>query len=249
MNEPAKPAPSSPAQRYFPFLAVWGEYRREWLPRDLLAGVTVCIVMIPSVIAYAGLLGIRPEHGLYAALVPLVLYAVFGSSRQVIVGPDIAISLLMASAIGPLAVGDAGKAAAMAATLALLTGLLLLLGVVANLGAVADFLSKPVLVGYMTGAALILMASQLSQLFGVSLKRNEFFPRLTELAGKLGQAHAPTLVLGLGLLVLLFVLRWLAPRIPSALAACVVAIVVSRVLGWRSSAPFQAGYPGLPFPG
>ncbi len=84
--------------RWLPGLQQVRGYRREWLSADLLAGVTVCVVMIPSVIAYAGLMGLPPQHGLYAALVPLVVYPFFGSSRQVIVGPDIAISLLAASA-------------------------------------------------------------------------------------------------------------------------------------------------------
>ncbi len=89
--------------RWVPGLALFRTYRREWLSADLMAGVSVCVVMIPSVIAYAGLMGLPPQHGLYAALVPLLVYPFFGSSRQVIVGPDIAISLLIASAIAPLA--------------------------------------------------------------------------------------------------------------------------------------------------
>ena len=129
-----------------PGLALLRGYRREWLASDLLAGVSVCVVMVPSVIAYAGLMGLTPQHGLYAALVPLLIYPFFGSSRQVIVGPDIAISLLVAGAIGPLAGGDASRAAALAATVALLSGLLLLLGARAKIGAVANFFSKPVLV-------------------------------------------------------------------------------------------------------
>ena len=153
--------------RWVPGLALFRDYRREWLTADLLAGVSVCVVMIPSVIAYAGLMGLPPQHGLYAALVPLLVYPLFGSSRQMIVGPDIAISLLIASAIAPLAAGDPAHAAALAAMVAVLSGLLLLLGARARIGAIADFLSKPVLVGYMTGAALILVASQLDKLFGI----------------------------------------------------------------------------------
>ena len=136
---PAGPAPSPmpdlthqaapPALlRWVPGLAVFRDYRREWLRSDLLAGVSVCVVMIPSVIAYAGLMGLPPQHGLYAALVPLLVYPFFGSSRQVIVGPDIAISLLIASAIAPLAGGDPAHAAMLAAAVAVLSGLLLLLG-------------------------------------------------------------------------------------------------------------------------
>src|SRR5208282_1465512 len=136
---PTGPAPSptpdltpqaapSALLRWVPGLAVFRDYRREWLHADLLAGVSVCVVMIPSVIAYAGLMGLPPQHGLYAALVPLLVYPFFGSSRQVIVGPDIAISLLIASAIAPLAGGNPTHAATLAATVAVLSGLLLLLG-------------------------------------------------------------------------------------------------------------------------
>src|SRR5512135_2813058 len=104
---PVPPAHTSIVQRLVPGMSWLRQYRREWLARDLIAGVSVCVVMIPSVIAYAGLMGLAPQHGLYAAFIPLVIYALFGSSRQVIVGPDIAISLLIASTIGPLAAGDA----------------------------------------------------------------------------------------------------------------------------------------------
>ena len=220
---------------------------------DLLAGVSVCVVMIPSVIAYAGLMGLPPQHGLYAALVPLLVYPFFGSSRQVIVGPDIAISLLIASAIAPLAAGDPARAAVLAATVAVLSGLLLLLGARAKIGAIADFLSKPVLVGYMTGAALILVASQLDKLFGIRLEHNDFFPRLAELAGKLHQAHGPTLLFGLGLLAVIVVLRRVAPKIPPALVVVVAAIAASLALrlegrGVAVVGAFPRGLPGFALP-
>src|SRR5262249_4961662 len=101
--------------KYFPGLAFLRAYRREWFASDLLAGLSVCIIMIPSVIAYAGLIGLPPQTGLYAALVPLLVYSFLGSSRQVIVGPDIAISLLIASTISPLAGDDPGRAGNLAA--------------------------------------------------------------------------------------------------------------------------------------
>src|SRR6266567_2365234 len=249
MNEPKESGPLA----HFPGLLLFQNYRREWLMPDLLAGLSVCVVMIPSVIAYSGLMGLPPQHGLYAALVSLVAYAFFGSSRQVIVGPDIALALLTASAIGPLAGGDSARAASLAAAVALLSGLLLLLGARARIGAVADFLSKPVLVGYMTGAALILMASQLNKLFGVSLQRTDFFPRLAELAGKIPETHLPTLTLGLSLLLLLLVLRRIPFRLPLALIACVVALAVSRALhleerGVAVVGLFPAGLPHFVFP-
>ncbi|HTL57397.1 MAG TPA: sulfate permease [Candidatus Limnocylindrales bacterium] len=228
-------------------------YRREWLGHDVVAGLSVCVVMIPSVIAYAQLMGLPPQNGLYAALVPLVIYALIGSSRQMIVGPDIAISLLIASTIGPLARGDPRHAAVLAGALALLSGLLLLLGARANLGAVADFLAKPVLVGYMTGAALILMGSQLNKLFGVTLRQNDFFPRLLELAGKLHETHSLTLALGLGLLILLIGLHRFAPRFPAVLIVCTVAAAASTFWGLEKRGvavvgTFPAGLPALSVP-
>ena len=253
MSETPHRPPPSALMRWVPGLALFRDYRREWFSADLLAGVSVCVVMIPSVIAYAGLMGLPPQHGLYAALVPLLVYPFFGSSRQVIVGPDIAISLLIASAIAPLAGGDPARAAILAATVAVLSGLLLLLGARAKIGAIADFLSKPVLVGYMTGAALILVASQLDKLFGIRLEHNDFFPRLAELAGKLNQAHEPTLLFGLGLLAVIVGLRKVAPKIPPALVVVVTAIAASRVLGLEGRnvavvGAFPRGLPGFAFP-
>ncbi|MEI6389726.1 MAG: sulfate permease [Verrucomicrobiota bacterium] len=230
MKEPPKQTPPSAWMRFLPGMALVRVYRREWLWADVLAGVSVCVVMIPSVIAYAGLMGLPPQHGLYAALVPLLVYPLFGSSRQVIVGPDIAISLLVASAIAPLAMGDGAEGAVLAALVAVLSGLLLLLGARAKIGAVADFLSKPVLVGYMTGAALILMASQLDKLFGIKLDHNDFFPRLSELATKLHQSHGPTVLLGVGILAIIVGLRRIAPKVPPALVVVFMAIAASLVL-------------------
>jgi sulfate permease, SulP family len=239
--------------RWFPGLALFRGYRRSWLLPDVVAGVTVCLVMIPSVIAYAGLIGIPPQYGLYAALVPLLVYPLFGSSRQVIVGPDIAISLLMASAVVPLAGGDGVRAASLSAVVALLSGVFLFLGGRAKFGAVADFFSKPVLVGYMTGAALILMASQMGKLFGIPLKRTEFFPSLAELTQRLPETDGPTLAVGAGFLGLLLVLRRFAPKVPATLVGCVVAIAASWALGLEKHGVavvgmFPRGLPRLAWP-
>ncbi len=114
---------------------------------DITAGISVCVIMIPSVIAYAELAGLPPAHGLYAALTAMVAYALFASSRQVVAGPDAAITVLVASAVGPLAGADPGRAAALAAVVALMGGGLMLLAAGLKAGVVADFLSKPVLRG------------------------------------------------------------------------------------------------------
>lgn len=216
--------------RYVPGLALLRGYRFEWLRADLLAGISVCVVMIPSVIAYAELMGLPPQHGLYAALVPLLVYPFLGSSRQMIIGPDIAISLLTAGAIGTVAASNHAQPAALAAMVAVLSGLLLLVGARARIGAVADFFSKPVLVGYMTGAALILVVSQVNTLFRIPLEHVDFFPRLAELAGKIGQAHGATVLFGLVLAGLIVLLRQFARSVPVALAVCAVATGASLAL-------------------
>lgn len=213
--------------RLLPGLALFGGYRRKWLRADVLAGISDCIVTIPSVLAYAGLMGLPLQQGLYAALVPLVAYPFFGSSRQMLVGPDIAISLLIAGAIGPLVQGDPAHAALLAAALAVLSGLLLVLAAQAKIGAVAEFLSKPVLVGYMTGAALMLIGSQLDKVFRIKLDHTDFFPRLAELGRKLPQAHGLTLLLGLALIAITIGLRRFVPKIPPALPVVLIALALS----------------------
>jgi len=228
-------------------------YRREWLAGDVLAGISGCLVMIPSVIAYAKLTGLPPESGLYAALVPLLIYPFLTSSPQVIVGPDIAICLLMANAIAPLAGGDAHHAAALAAILSLISGVLLLLGSRFKLGKAADFLSKPVLVGYMTGAALILSVSQLSALLRLPMVKTDFFQRLLEAIRRWHEAHVPTLLFGLGLLVLMACLRRFAPKVPAAIVACVTALVVSAAFhleahGITVVGTFRGGLPSWNLP-
>ncbi len=254
MNEPTPSAPKPLLLRLMPGLGLVGTYQRQWLGPDVLAGLSVCIIMIPSVIAYAGLMGLPPQHGLYAALVPLIIYPLFGSSRQVIVGPDIAISLLIASTILPVTAGDPAGAARLAALLALLTGILLLLGAAARFGAVADFLSRPVLVGYLSGAALILIASQLDKFTGLALKRAEFFPRLIELAANASQVHPTTLVLGIALLSSLALMHRLSSKIPGALVVTVLAIAASRLFdlehrGVKLVGHFPGGLPLFEFPG
>jgi len=229
-------------------------YRGEWLRPDVQAGVVVCLVMIPSVIAYANLLGVSPQYGLCAAFVALLVYPFLGSSRQVIVGPDIAVTLLIAAAVVPIAGGDPARAAALTAEVTVLSGLLLILGARLRMDVVADFLSKPVLVGYMSGAALVLVASQLDVLFGVSLRQREFFLRLIELGYTLSHMHAPTLALGTGLLALLFLLQRFVPRVPGALVVFVIALGVSFVVnpadyGIAAVGSFPGGLPRFSFPG
>lgn len=228
-------------------------YQAGWLKSDLLAGVSVCVVMIPSVIAYSELAGLAPATGLYAALAGMVGYALLASSRQVVAGPDAAITLLVASAIGPLSGGDPARAAALAGATALMGGALLLLAAWLGAGVIADFLSKPVLVGYLTGAALVLISTQLGKLFGIATEEREFFPILAEVARRVRETHALTLGLGAGLIALLGALRRFAPRVPGALVVSLLAILLSAVFdlsarGVRVIGELPCGLPEFQLP-
>lgn len=225
MNNHSRTNDDHPASRsgWLPLLKVLQNYPRAWFADDLLAGLSVCVVMIPSVMAYAALVHLPPVTGLYAALAACVGYALFASSRQVIAGPDAAIGLLAGSVILPLAGGDVARTAVLAAELALMSGAVLLFAATLRLGSVADLLSRPVMVGYLNGASLLLMATQLGKLFGVQTEGDAFFPLLASLAAQLPNTHWPTLYLGAGLVILLWSLRRWWPQIPAALTACAVA--------------------------
>jgi len=211
-------------QSALPLLATLRGYRLDWLGKDSVAGISACIVSIPSVIAYAELVHLPAITGLYAALAAAIGYALFSSSRHVIAGPDAAIGLLAGSAILPLSGGDPARIVTLAAVLSLLSGAVLLLSARLKLGVIADLLSRPVLIGYLNGASLVLIATQLGKMFGIKTEGEEFFDLVLTVVGKLPQTQVPTFVLGLLLVGLLVGLaRWF-PRVPGALAVCAVAI-------------------------
>ncbi len=216
-------------QSELPLLATLRGYRLDWLGKDSIAGISACIVSIPSVIAYAELVHLPAITGLYAALAAAIGYALFASSRHVIAGPDAAIGLLAGSAILPLSGGDPARIVVLASVLSILSGVVLLLAARMQLGIIADLLSRPVLIGYLNGASLVLIATQLGKMFGIKTEGEEFFALVFTVIGELPQTQVPTFVLGVLLIGLLVGLaRWL-PRIPGALAVCAVAIVAAFV--------------------
>jgi SulP family sulfate permease len=204
--------------------------------------------MIPSVIAYAELVHLPPITGLYAALAAALGYALFASSRQVIAGPDAAICLLVGAAILPLGGGDPQRMAILAAELGVLTGAVLLLSAWLRLGVIADLLSRPVLIGYLNGASLILIATQIGKMLGISVPGDSFVPLLINIFKQLGNTHLPTLALGIFLMVLMVALGRTSPRIPGALVCCSVALIASigLDLGIHGIALVQAVPSGLP---
>ena len=228
-------------------------YNRTWLKADLVAGVTVFAILVPSCLAYGELAGFEPVIGLYAALVAMIAYALFGSSRQLIVGPDATIAILIALIIAPLALGDSARYAALAAALTILIGLTCLIGGYFKLGFVADFLSKPILTGYITATALIVIVSQLGKIFGIEIVSDDFFAQILELITKLDQTHMLTLALGLVTILGLILLKRFVPRVPGPLVAVVVAIIVSSLfnfadLGVSVVGQIPGGLPSLQIP-
>ncbi len=223
------------------------------LQRDLVAGLAVALVLIPAVLAYAELVHLPAISGLYAALASMLVFPFLTTSRRVIVGPDAAVALIAGAAIAPLAGGDAVRLAALAAGLALLTGAVLVVGARLRLGMLADLLSQPVLIGYLNGAALVLIVSQLGTLLRLDLHHDEFIPRLLEACARLGESHGPTLALGGGLLAVLLVVRRLLPRLPLALVGVVLGVLAMQLfplerLGVQRLGPLPVGLPQLAWP-
>ncbi len=211
-------------RKLLPILTQVDGYDRDRLRSDLAAGVTVGVMLIPQGMAYALIAGMPPIYGLYASLVPIVVYAFMGSSRQLAVGPVAIVSLLVAAGVAPLADGDPQRYIELALLLALMVGVLQLGMGLLRFGFLTNFLSHPVLAGFTSAAALIIGASQLRHLVGVDLPSGHEVHRIVlALAEQAGAVQPLTLALGLGGIVLLVALRRWVPAIPGALALVVVA--------------------------
>jgi sulfate permease, SulP family len=226
-------------------------YERSWLRGDVVAGVTVAAYLVPQVMAYATVAGLPPVVGLWAALAPMAVYAVLGSSRQLSVGPESTTALMTATALAPLAAGDPGRYAALAAAAALLVGVICFVAGLVRLGFLAELLSRPVLIGYMAGVAAIMVASQLGKVSGVDVEGEEFLDQVGSFIAGLGEVHWPTVVLAVSVLVVLLIFGWLAPRIPGPLIAILAAALVVSVFALhRSGIKVVGDIPtGFPMPG
>ncbi len=234
-----------------PGLTQFRGYQRSWLRGDVMAGVTVAAYLVPQVMAYATVAGLPPVVGLWAALAPLAVYAVLGSSRQLSVGPESTTALMTATALAPLAAGDPGRYAALAAAAALLVGAICFVAGLVGLGFLSELLSRPVLIGYMAGVAAIMIASQLGKVTGVDVEGEEFLDQVWSFVSGLGSVHWPTIALAVSVLVVLLVLAWLTPRIPGPLIAILAAaLMVSLFSLHRNGIKVVGDIPsGLPIPG
>ncbi len=228
-------------------------YQKPWLAADAIAGLTVWAVLVPEALAYATIAGVSPVVGLYAAVPALVLYAAFGSSRHLIVGPMAASAALSAAAVASIASGSGSDFTALTVGLALVTGAIALVAGLARLGFLASFISEPVLKGFIIGMALTIIIGQLPKLFGVPGGDGAFFERAWDLVTQLGDTQRWTLAVGATSLALVIGLRRFAPKVPGSLVAVLAGIVAVPLLGLDTKGveivgAVQAGLPpvGLP---
>ena len=223
--------PTGRLSRFFPGLAMLRGYQRGWLRYDLAAGVSVAAVALPTAIAYAQLAGFPPVVGLYASILPLVVYAILGTSRQLIVNPDAAACAMVAAIVAPLAGEDAALYTALAVSLAVLAGVACIVAGLFRLGFLADFLGKPVLVGFMNGIAISIVIGQIGKVFGFSLQSARIVPRLIEFVSKLGSTHLATLTVGVITFIVVRAVRRYWPRLPAPLIALLIAVAIVKIFG------------------
>ncbi|MCG8992978.1 STAS domain-containing protein [Laribacter hongkongensis] len=245
------PAPSNEAR--FPNLSSLLHYRFADLPADLRAGLSVAAVALPVGVAYAQLAGFPPVVGLYASILPPMAYAIFGSSRQMIVGPDAATCALLAAILAPLAVAGSPAYLALSALLTLLAGGFCLLGSRLRLGELADFLSLPILIGFLHGVALSILVSQTASMLVIPLAPGTIVEQFLQLLPPLlrGEGHGLSLLVGMLCLACLLLLHHWLPRLPSALLVMVAAALAVSALGLEARGVSTLGEvpAGLPWPG
>jgi SulP family sulfate permease len=207
-------------------------YRKEWLPRDLLAGLITAAVVIPKAMAYATIAGLPVQVGLYTAFVPMAIYAALGSSRPLSVSTSTTLAILTAADLGRIAPdGDPAALLTASATLTLLVGAILVLASLLRLGFVANFISEPVLIGFKSGIALVIVLDQLPKLLGVHITKVGFFRDLTALLHALPHVSWPTLAVAIGTIALLAVIEHRFPRAPAPLIAVAAGIAGMGLFG------------------
>jgi high affinity sulfate transporter 1 len=236
--------------RWIPGLEILRRYEPSWLRHDIVAGLVMTTMLVPVGIAYAEASGLPGITGLYATIVPLLAYAVFGPSRILVLGPDSALAAVILAVVAPLSAGDPQKAVAVASLMAIVSGIVCVAAGLAHLGFITELLSKPIRYGYMNGIALTVMLSQIPKLFGFSVDSNGPLRQSIEIVNKVlaGSSNLVALAIGASALVLILALkRW--PRVPGMLIAVVGATVIVGVFDLAGRLSVLGPLPqGLPAP-
>lgn len=238
--------------RWAPGLAMLRTYKASFLPHDLSAGLTLGAVLVPVGLAYGEMAGM-PLAGLYGSMLPLLAYALFGSSRQLVVGPDTAMSAIVAVVVVPLALGDPVRLAFLVAALGIMVGVLCVAGGLLRLGFVADLLSKPVIVGFMHGLALVIAIAQVPKVLGIKAGGETTLDQIEALLPRLGDTNFVSLAFGAATFVLILFCRRFVKRVPGAVVALavsglVVALAGADRLGIAVVGRIPTGLPGLAMP-
>jgi len=256
VNPFARTAPPPGLRRWIPSLTMLRTYQRGWLAKDAVAGLVLTALLVPVGMGYAEAAGLPAIYGLYATIVPLVAYAIFGPSRILVLGPDSALAALIAATILPLAAGNAERVVVLAGMLAILSGALCILAGLARLGFITDLLSKPIRYGYLNGIALTVLVGQLPKVFGFSVSGDNLLQEASGLAQGIlnGQTNWTACAIGFScLIVILGFKRW-APKIPVVLIAVVGATIVVSLFALTARAgisvvgPLPQGLPAFQIP-
>jgi len=243
--------------RWVPGLRAISSYRREWLAKDVVAGIVLTTLLVPQGMAYAELAGLPPITGLYTSIMCLLGYAVFGPSRILVLGPDSSLGPMIAATILPLAGadGDPKRAIALASMLAIIVAAIMILGAVAKLGFIADLISKPTMIGYMNGLALTILIGQLPKLFGFKIDAEGLIHEAIAFVKGLahGEAVAASAAVGIAGIVLILVLQHWLPKVPAVLIMVVLAIAATTVFsladhGVSLVGVLPKGFPPLTIP-
>ena len=221
--------------KWLPGLQTLRHYELAWLRHDVAAGLVLTTMLVPVGIAYAVASGVPGIYGLYATIIPLLAYALFGPSRILVLGPDSSLAALILAVVLPLSGGDPLRAIALASMMAVVSGVLCILAGVARLGFVTELLSKPIRYGYMNGIALTVLISQLPKLFGFSVAADDPLDKVWQFAQALlaGKTNSTALMVGGGTLALIMLLKR-SKRLPGVLIAVIGATVLVATLGLDS---------------
>ena len=217
-------------KRYLPILEWLPRYQLAWLRYDIVAGLAVWAVLVPTSMAYAGIANVPPLVGLYSVPIPLIAYAIFGTSRTMVIGPDSATALISAVTVGAVASQGSGDMVSLTSALAMAVGVFFLVFGLLRMGWVANFIPEPAMNGFIQGLVWVTIIGQVPKLFGITGGDGNFFEKLGHIVGKLPEADLATTIVGLASLVMLFALKRFAPRVPSALAVVALAVIAVIIL-------------------
>jgi len=239
---------AAPSHKMFPILDWLPVYRREWLGLDVLAGLALWAVMVPEGMAYAGIVGVPPVMGLYTIVPALLAYALLGTSRQLVVGPDTATGLISAVTVGAIAAQGTAEFNTLTSTLAVLIGIFFLSFGVMRMGWVASFISTPVMRGFIEGLVYVTIIGQVPHLLGISGASGNFFVKLWNILEHLPDVSVASALTGVLSLAAMLAFRYLSPSIPAALIVLTVATIVIGFLGGEATGVHVAGHipSGLP---